>query len=41
VSQTQEERGLIWLSELSSLLDDGYNLWMACGNVGSHKLLIT
>ncbi len=26
------ERGMIWFSELSALLDDGYNMLMTCGN---------
>ncbi len=33
VGQTLEERGLIWFSELSALLDDGYNLLMTFGNM--------
>lgn len=33
MGQTQEERGLIWFSELSALLDDHYNLLMTCGNM--------
>jgi len=33
MGHTQNERGLIWLSKLSTLLDDGYSLWMTCGNM--------
>ena len=33
MGQTQEERGLIWFGELSSLLDDSYNLLMKFANM--------
>ncbi len=33
MGQTQDESGLICLSKLSALLDDGYSLCMTCGNI--------